>query len=207
MVATLANSIVASCPGELKMSAEAQPSVDIAALTARMAGSDEDAYRMFHELYFHRMLRYLLVVTGGREEAAREALQLALLRVVRHIRKFDSEEAFWSWLTVLARSAVVDEERKRHRYLAFLDRFFQRAEVETVADSDADERLNQLLAANLDALSWDERELIQRKYFARESVKEIAADVGATEKAVESQLVRVRRKLKARILTQLRDET
>ena len=208
MVATLANSIVASCPAcESTMSAEAQPSVDLAALTACMAKGDEDAYRMFHELYFQRLLRYLLVVTGGREEAAREALQLALLRVVRHIRKFDSEEAFWSWLTVLARSAVVDEERKRHRYLAFLDRFFQREEVEAVADSDADERLNELLEQNLDTLSWDERELVNRKYFARESVKEIAADTGATEKAIESQLVRVRRKLKQCILAQLKDET
>src|SRR5438128_10786260 len=95
---------------------------DIAALTGRMTAGDEDAYRMFHELYFQRLLRYLLVVTGGREEAAREALQLALLRVVRHIRKFDSDEAFWSWLTVLALSDVVDEQPKQHRYRAVLDR-------------------------------------------------------------------------------------
>src|SRR5437016_11856184 len=108
------------------MSAEPQLSIDIAALTAGMAAGDEDAYRMFHELYFRRLLRYLLVVTGGREEAAREALQLTLLRVVRHVRKFNSEEAFWSWLTVLARSAVVDETRKRHRYFAFLERLFLR---------------------------------------------------------------------------------
>jgi len=37
-------------------------------------------------------------------------------------------------------------------------------------------------------------------------VKEIAADVGATEKSIESQLVRIRRKLKAGILTQLNHE-
>jgi len=64
-----------------------------------------------------------------------------------------------------------------------------------------------LLEQNLDTLSWDERELVNRKYFARESVKEIAADTGATEKAIESQLVRVRRKLKQCILAQLKDET
>ena len=189
------------------MPAEAQPSVDIAALTARMARADEDAYRMFHELYFHRLLRYLLVVTGGREEAAREALQLALLRVVRHIRKFDLEESFWSWLTVLARSAIVDEERKRHRYLAFLDRFFRREQIEAATNFEADARLQELLSANLDALPWEERELIKRKYFSRESVKEIAADLGATEKAIESQLVRIRRKLKAGIVAQLNHET
>ena len=180
---------------------------DIAALTARMAKGDEDAYCMFHELYFHRLLRYLLVVTGGQEEAAREALQLALLRVVRHIRRFDLEEAFRCWLTVLARSAVVDEQRKRHRYLAFLDRFFRREQIEAATDCETDARLQESLSANLDTLPWNERDLIQRKYFARESVKEIAADVGATEKAIESQLVRIRRKLKAGILAQLNHET
>jgi len=43
MVATLANSIVAPYPAcELKMSAEAKPSVDIAALTAGMAKGDDN---------------------------------------------------------------------------------------------------------------------------------------------------------------------
>lgn len=189
------------------MPADARPSVDIASLTARMAEGDEDAYRMFHELYFHRLRRYLLVVTGGREEAAREALQLGLLRVVRHVRRFDVEEVFWSWLTVLARSAVVDEERKRNRYLAFLGRFFRREQIEAATNVEADARLEELLRVNLNSLPWEERELIQRKYFARESVKAIAADLGATEKAIESQLVRIRRKLKADILTQLNHET
>ena len=189
------------------MPAEAHPSIDISALTARMAAGDEDAYRMFYELYSQRLLRYLLVVTGGREEPARDALQLALLRVVRHIRRFESEDTFWSWLTVLARSAVVDEERKRHRYLAFLDRLFRREQIEAATNVEADTRLQELLTANLDTLPWDERELIRRKYFARESVKEIAADTGATEKAIESQLVRIRRKLKADILARLNHET
>jgi RNA polymerase sigma-70 factor (ECF subfamily) len=197
-----------TCPvSQPTIPADARPSVDIAALTERMAAGDEDAYRMFHEFYFQRLLRYLVVVTGGREEAARDALQLALLRVVRHIRRFESEPTFWSWLTVLARSAVVDEERKRHRYLAFLGRFFRREQIEAATNCEADARLQELLTANLSALPWDERELIKRKYFARESVKQIAADVGATEKAIESQLVRIRRKLKAGILAQLNHET
>jgi RNA polymerase sigma factor (sigma-70 family) len=190
------------------MPEDAPPPVDVAALTGRMAKGDEDAYRMFHELYFRRLLRYLIVVTCGREEPAREALQLALLRVVRHIRRFDAEPVFWSWLTVLARSAVVDEQRKRHRYLAFLDRSFRREQIETAATTvEAEGRLQELLTANLDTLPWNERDLIQRKYFARESVKQIAADLSATEKAIESQLVRIRRKLKADILTQLNHET
>lgn len=179
---------------------------EVAALTARMAQGDEDAYRMFHELYFHRLLRYLLVVTGGRDEAAREALQLAFLRVARHVRKFETEESFWSWLTVLARSAIVDEERKRHRYFALLDRFFHREQIDAAADTNTDARLHELLETEVDSLPWDERELIQRKYFRRESVKEIAVGADSTEKAIESRLVRIRRKLKACILKKLNNE-
>ena len=184
------------------------PASDIARLTAQMARGDEAAYRTFYQLYFARLLRYLLVLTGGREDAAREGLQIALLRVVRHIREFESESAFWSWLTVLARSAIIDEQRKRQRFLAVLLSFFHRTQLDVArADSDADVHLWALLEKNLAALSTDERELIDRKYFAGQSIKEIAKALETTEKAVESRLVRVRRKLKDLVLVQLKDET
>jgi RNA polymerase sigma-70 factor (ECF subfamily) len=190
------------------MSADArEPSADIAALTARMVKGDEAAYRQFYELYFNRLLRYLLVVTSGREEAAREALQLTLLRVVRHIKAFTSEEIFWSWLTVLARSSVVDEERKRGRYASFLERFFCREQIHAeAADPTADAHLLAVLESQLTGLAEDERSLIERKYFAGESVKEIATETNATEKAIESRLVRIRRRLKELILAQLKNE-
>jgi len=182
-------------------------SSDIAALTARMARGEEAAYLVFYDLYFSRLLRYLLVLTRGGEEAARDALQHTLIRVVKHIKTFNSEEAFWSWLTVLARSSAVDEARKRNRYLAFLDRFFQSTEPQSAVDSEeADSRLLQLLRCNLESLSAEERHLIERKYFGSGSVKGIAVELQCTEKAIESRLVRIRRKLKDLILSQLNDE-
>ncbi|MEO7299756.1 MAG: sigma factor [Verrucomicrobiota bacterium] len=96
---------------------------DIPLLTAQMAKGDEAAYREFYELYFNRLLRYLLVLTGN-EETAREALQLTLLRVARHAKKFESEAALWSWLTVLARSSVIDESRKASTLPLFPHPFF-----------------------------------------------------------------------------------
>ena len=180
----------------------------VAALTARLVGGDEVAWRTFHEAYFPRLLRYLLVVTGGREEAAREALQLTFVRAVRHVRRFDSEPALWSWLTVLARSAVVDEHRKHHRYLAFLDRFLRWRQTAPPADNhDADARLREFLAVSLAGLSDDDRDLVERKYLEGGSVRELAAALGETEKAVEARLGRIRRKLKDAILAQLKHET
>ena len=114
---------VAAPPAEETLAAP----LDIAALTHRMAKGDEWAYHTFYDAYFHRLSRYLLVVTAGDEDAAREAIQATLVRVVRHIKPFPDEAVFWSWLTVLARSALCDQTRKRRRYLAFLGRFAQHA--------------------------------------------------------------------------------
>ena len=173
-----------------------------------MAAGDETAYRIFYDAYFDRLLRYLLVVTGGNEEAAREALQLALVRVVRHVKLFETEEKFWSWLTVLARSALADESRKRRRYFSFLERFTRHQETGPSAmdNGEADEQLRALLESKLTALPEEERQLVERKYILRQSVREIAGGQQTTEKAVESRLSRVRRKLKDAVLAELKNE-
>ncbi len=182
---------------------------DVAALTRQMVAGDETAYRTFYDAYFDRLWRYLLVVTAGDEDAAREALQAALVRVVRHIRVFSDEAVFWSWLTVLARSALSDQARKRRRYLAFLDRFSWHARPEPAAPGDegSDAKLFAALERSLATLPFDERELVQRKYLARQPVREIAAGLQTTDKAVESRLTRIRRKLKSTILTEMRNES
>ena len=177
-------------------------------LTRRMAAGDESAYRSFYDAYFNRLSRYLLVVTAGDEDASREALQSALVRVVRHVRVFPSDAVFWSWLTVLARSALSDQTRKRRRYLAFLDRFTRHTGAQQT-DSDtpeADAKLVTLLENSLGALPFDERRLVEAKYFARRSVREIAGDLNLSEKAIESRLGRIRHKLKAAILEGLKRE-
>jgi len=179
---------------------------EVVALTSQMAKGDENAYRKFYELYFSRLLRYLLVLTHD-EEAAREALQRTFLRVVRHARPFGSEEMFWSWLTVLARSSVADESRRLKRYFSFLGRFFTQKQVEAEAAKDeTDARLLELMESNLALLPEDDRKLLQRKYLDREPVRQIAERMQLSEKAIESRLVRARQKLKERILEQLNHE-
>jgi RNA polymerase sigma factor (sigma-70 family) len=182
--------------------------LDVEALTREMVKGDEAAYRIFYEAYVHRLSRYLLVVSRGDEDAMREALQAALVRVVRYVKVFPDETRFWNWLTVLARTALADQRRKRSRYLAFLDRFTEHARVEAAVanDSDADTQLLALLERSLELLPPDERELVERKYFNNQPVREIAGALQASEKAVESRLTRVRRKLKDALLTALKHD-
>ena len=118
-------------------------------------------------------------------------------------------DGFWSWLTVLARTAFADERKKRQRYFFFLERFKRQAEVEGegATDDQADERLNTLLRRHVASLPPNEQKLIELKYIERRTVREIAGGLQMTEKAVESQLSRIRRKLKDATLKELNRET
>lgn len=182
---------------------------DIAQLTNRLAAGDEEAFRKFHAAYFDRLLRYHLVIARGDEHASREALQETFLRVVRHARRFDDEETFWSWLTVLARSAASDGGRKRQRYWKLLANYarslIQPNSAHEISD-DVDARLDELLAESLNELEPGDRTLVEAKYFQRASVRELALETGLTEKAVESRLLRARRELRKRLLTKLHNE-
>lgn len=181
---------------------------DVLVLTAQMSRGDEAAFHEFHRRYFNRLLRYLIVVTNGREETAREALQLACVRVARHVRKFDSEPAFWNWLAMLARNCAVDEMRKQSRHRSLLARFLQQRPADAnLAGSDADERFSELVREELAKLPGDERALLERKYLDGEAARTLAGEWQMTEKAMESHLLRLRRKLKNRVLDRLRHET
>lgn len=180
----------------------------IADLTRRMSAGDEAAYHEFYDAYFDRLSRYLLVVTHGDEQAMREALQGAMVRVARHVRVFHSEPEFWSWLTVLARSAHLDDHRKRRRYLAFLDRFTRHSRtVEDPGQTPSDDRLPALLQQGVARLDPDDRQLLEWKYTERRPASDIARGLNTTEKAVESRLARLRQKIKDTVLTALKHES
>lgn len=176
-------------------------------LTAALAAGDEDAFRELHSRYFDRLFRYLFVVTRGDEDAARNALQETFTRVVRYIRPFESEEALWAWLTLLARSAALDAGRKQTRYWRMLARyaFFWRPEPELPGVADRVD-LDSLLDAAMEVLEAADRALIEQKYFHDRRVRELAAELQMTEKAVESRLARARRQLRQELSRLLRDE-
>ena len=177
-------------------------------LTSALVVGDEEAFRELHARYFDRLLRYLFVVTRGDEQAARDALQETFTRVVRHIRRFESEEALWSWLTIIARSAAIDAGRKRARYWRMLAHcaFFWRVADQKSPDIHATVDLDALLDVAMQSLEATDRALIEQKYFQSNSVRELAVRFQMTEKAVESRLARVRRQLREKLSKLLRDE-
>ncbi|HEX4263674.1 MAG TPA: sigma-70 family RNA polymerase sigma factor [Verrucomicrobiae bacterium] len=177
---------------------------DVASLTAEIRAGNEEAFREFHRLYFHRLYQFLLVVARGQEHEAREALQETLLRVVRHARKFDSEEAFWCWLKIVARNAARDRGRKEHRYLGLLQKFALHSQNSAKPPSLPDgPMIGEALEESLAALPPQDRHIIESKYLQGLTVRELAADTGLTEKAVESRLLRLRQQIRELILKKL----
>jgi len=179
----------------------AEGGAEVARLTARIRAGDEEAFREFHRRYFHRLYQFLVVVARGRDDEAREALQETLLRVVRYAREFQTEEAFWSWLKAVARSAARDGGRKQSRYLGMLQRFS--LHLEDGGDEQPDQ-LRLLLEESLSELDPVDRHILEGKYLQGSRVRNLAAESGLTEKAVESRLLRLRRQLRETILRKLR---
>jgi RNA polymerase sigma factor (sigma-70 family) len=180
----------------------------VTSLTGRLAAGDEDAFFEFHTAFFDRLYRFLLVIARGNEDQAREALQLTLLRVLRYIRVFNTEDAFWSWLKVVARSAARDAGRKQHRYAALLNRFAEWWRNSVGNDSgiqrDEENQLRCALEESLEELAQEDRELLERKYVDG-STSQVLADRGkGNRKALESRILRLRLNLRARILEKLR---
>jgi RNA polymerase sigma-70 factor (ECF subfamily) len=179
---------------------------EIQDLTRRLAAGDDESFRIFHTAYFGRLLRYLFVITRGDEEAAREALQETMMRVVRYIRPFDSEQVFWSWLTVIARSAVIDGGRKKQRYWKLIRGYalwWKPQPDDGIQTQETEEYLQELLLEALQDLEPLERTLVQRKYLGGGTTREIALEVDLTERAVESRLLRARRQLRETLLRRM----
>ena len=177
---------------------------DVESLTRRLAAGEETAFSEFHARYFDRLYQFLLVVSHGHEDEAKEALQQTFLRVVRYARVFNSEESFWCWLKTVARSVARDAGRKQQRYWGLLKRFAVWT-GQAVPNSlvDPDNRLRAELDETLTELAPEERLLLESKYIEGASVKELSSQTGLTEKAIDSRLVRLRRRVREDLLKKL----
>jgi RNA polymerase sigma factor (sigma-70 family) len=179
----------------------------VSTLTARMAAAEEEAFNEFHELYCDRLYRYLLVLCKGDEAHARDLLQVTMLKVVRAIRVFESEDRFWNWLAAIARNSFLDHVRKSRRAPEL--RSISRDDVADLAlpqISDVDAALVNALEHGLGDLPADERALLESFYFQSATYRSLAVEQEASEKAIESRLARARQKLKHAITKYLTHE-
>lgn len=169
-------------------------------LTINLRRGNDEAWEEFHRQFGRDLFRYLLGLTQGDEDAAREVLQQTYFRVARYVRPSDSASSFLSCLQLIARNALSDHRRGQTRFWQWLQR--HRLDIHEVAWPGA--RGNDQLEADLDValtrIDPDDRALLEAKYFARRQVSGIAEELGISSKAVESRLTRARAELRRQLV-------
>jgi len=150
--------------------------------------------------YQHRLLRYLLFLTGSRE-LAEDLFQEVWMRVLIRGTQFNGKARFDTWLFTIARNLVIDYRRKRT--LASLDELFdgssdddramsfevsdvQPGPFDQLASGEDRERVAEALL-ELDTLY---REVLVLRFHEDLSLQEIATVTRAPLSTVKSRLYR-----------------
>ena len=149
------------------------------------------------EQYQHRLLRYLLFLTGKRD-LAEDLFQETWMRVLTRVSQYDGRARFDTWLFTIARNLLIDNSRKRR--LASLDEMTENAEDAQPFEIASDEpspldylragEQNALLAQVLLHLDTNYREVLTLRFHEELSLDEIATVTHAPLSTVKSRLYR-----------------
>jgi RNA polymerase sigma-70 factor (ECF subfamily) len=150
--------------------------------------------------YQHRLLRYLLFLTGNRE-TAEDLFQEVWMRVLVRGGQFNGKSRFETWLFAIARNLVIDQRRKRT--MNSLDELIDgvgdddRAMTFEVAADDptpfehaANLEDREKIAAALLELDTLHREVLVLRFYEELSLEEIAKVTKAPLSTVKSRLYR-----------------
>jgi RNA polymerase sigma-70 factor, ECF subfamily len=149
------------------------------------------------ELYQHRLLRYLLFLTGKRE-VAEDLFQETWIRVLLRGSQYNGKARFDTWLFAIARNLVIDLSRKRTM-----------ASLDEMSDAGGDDRPHEIAVAGpspldqfqsrencaevgevLLKLESNYREVLVLRFYEELSLDEIAGVTGAPLSTVKSRLYR-----------------
>jgi RNA polymerase sigma-70 factor (ECF subfamily) len=107
-VNSLMNSGAMSIPAALAEQSEREN----LAIARGLKRQDPELLDQLIELYQHRLLRYLLFLTGKRE-VAEDLFQETWMRVLLRGAQYNGKARFDTWLFTIARNLVIDLSRKR----------------------------------------------------------------------------------------------
>jgi RNA polymerase sigma-70 factor (ECF subfamily) len=176
------------------MSAMADENTEIARGLRRR---DPDLLDHLIEKYQHRLLRYLLYLTG-RGEMAEDFFQETWIRVLERGSQYDGRHEFSTWLFTIARNLVIDDFRRKRP-----------ASLDSLADEDAaapfdlpatgqpsafdatvQREQNEQISAGMQHISAEYRESLLLRFQEGMSLEEIATVTGAPLGTVKSRIYR-----------------
>jgi len=169
-----------------------------AAIAYGLKRHDPELIDLLIEQYQHRLMRYLLFLSG-RREVAEDLFQETWVRVLVRGAQYNGKARFDTWLFTIARNLVIDLSRKRT--MASLDAMQDPAgederPFEVVLDAPSPFEQFQsredaaLVHALLTNVEPNYREVLTLRFHEEMSLEEIAAVTGSPLSTVKSRLYR-----------------
>lgn len=177
-----------------------------AAIAVGLQRQDPGLLDYLIENYQHRLLRYLVFLTG-RRELADDLFQDVWMRVLERGRQYTGRAKFETWLFTIARNLVIDQSRRRT--CASLDEMREaqdgerRFEVASDARSPLDNaqcgELAMSMSRALSKLDCAHREVLVLRFHEDLTLEEIAHLTRAPLSTVKSRLYRGMAAMKPRL--------
>jgi RNA polymerase sigma-70 factor (ECF subfamily) len=157
---------------------------------------DPDLLDHLIEHYQHRLLRYLVYLSGNRE-LAEDLFQETWIRVLERGHQYNGRQEFSTWLYAVARNLTIDYLRKKSP--VSLDGLMEDERHATFEPADtrpsawdlvAQHEQGELISAALIGIPAEYREAIVLRFHDGLALEEIAAVTGAPLGTVKSRLYR-----------------
>ena len=185
----------------------------------RALAGDSAAVQALADAALEPLYQFCLYRVGRNRHLCEEVVQETLLRAIRDLAQYEPQRAgnnIFPWLTGLARNEVrrvlarergtVSLETLWSQMDAELRTIYARLEAQPLADDVLErEETREMVGATMSQLPPHYRATLEAKYLDGKSVRDIAATLRMSEKAVESQLTRARKAFRATFLALVRN--
>jgi RNA polymerase sigma-70 factor (ECF subfamily) len=178
---------------------------DESALVAAAKAGDISAFETLVGRYERKIFRLTQNITQNREDAE-DSMQEAFLKAFEHLKDFEGNSRFYTWLVRIAVNQALMKLRKRRPNVVSLDEEVDTGEdmvpreVEdwgpTPADRYAQTQLSEILTKAINELDPPFRIVFQLRDIEELSTEETADTLGLSVPAVKSRLLRARLKLR-----------
>ena len=149
---------------------------------------DPDLLDGLIEQYQHRLLRYLIHLTGRREQAE-DLFQETWIRVLERGSQYDGRHDFITWLFTIARNLAIDYSRRRQLDPAE-DIDLPETSAPSAFDLTARREQGERIDAGMQHLPAEYREALALRFQEDMPLEEIARVIGAPLGTVKSRIYR-----------------
>lgn len=159
-------------------------------LARRLRAGNQKAWCQFYGMYASPLYRFALSRLNGSKHIAADVTQDAIVVALKRISTYDSGKgSLWSWVCGITVNICREAWRARTRDSVLEERLKERHRtLSGSADPDgAPDVLHYLVSLNPRY-----QDVLRLKYMEERSVREMAKQLGLSEKAVESRLTRAR---------------